>query len=245
MIRCIAVDDQISSLEGLRGYIENSPGLELVQSYTDSVLALSEISKGEQVDIIFLDINMPNISGLELSKSLRAKTKRLIFTTSHQEYAFQAFEAEADAYLLKPYSFAKFAITLNRLFPDDEVRPTAGRAQNDYFLVKNTEEGLRAEMVKYQDIIAFESFSNYVKIHTVKKTIIAYLGLKDVKEQIGTTDDFMQLHRGYIISLNHIEHIDGNQIALTNNLSFRVGESYNAEFKTFLADKMLRTNRKK
>jgi len=247
MIKCIAIDDQENSINGLKKYISETPNLNLIASYTDPLLALKEIPKNPKVDAIFVDINMPNISGLELAKVIRAKTKKLIFTTSHQEYAFEAFEAEADAYLLKPYSYGKFLLTINRLFYEILEEPIIKETEkkDDYFLVKNKEEEHKTVLVRYDEIVAFESFHNYVKIHTIKKTIIAYLSLKDVREQLDLDGRFIQLHRGYIIAVGHIQHIESNKITLSNKINFNVGDIYQTEFREFLSDKIITSNRKK
>jgi len=241
MIKCIAIDDQQSSIVGLEKYIEETPNMRLVASYTDPLTALMELKKAEMVDVIFMDVEMPQISGLELAKAVRSKTRKLIFTTSHQAYAFQAFEADADAYLLKPYGYAKFALTLNRLFGEELESPE----EETYFLVKNKSEEHKAVLVRYADIIAFESFHNYVKIHTKEKVIIAYLSLKDVKEQLSIKKGFIQLHRAYIIAIEQIQHIDGSRITLTNQTSFSVGDMYNNDFRDFVTDKLIISSRKK
>jgi len=245
MIRCIAIDDQLSSLQGLEKYILDTPNMRLVNSYTDPALALKELSRAEPVDLMFMDINMPQISGLELAQALRGKSRKLIFTTAHKEYAFEAYEADGDAYLQKPYSYAKFLVTINRLFGDNLENVENNLAQSDSFLVKNKEEDHRAIMVKYADIIAFESFHNYVKIHTDKKIIIAYLSLKDVREQLNISKQFIQLHRAYIISIPHIQHIEGQRITLVNQLSFNVGDIYTNEFKDFYNERVIISSRKR
>lgn len=241
MIKCIAIDDQQNSISGLEKYIEDTPNMKLVASFTDPVAALAEIKNIDQVDVIFMDIQMPQISGLELSKALRTKTKKLIFTTSHEEYAFEAFEAEADAYLLKPYGYAKFALAVNRIF-EEEIENIE---EEKYFLVKNKSEDHKAVLVHYADIIAFESFHNYIKIHTKEKVIIAYLSLKDVKEKLSIKKGFIQLHRGYIIATEHILHIEGTRITLSNHTSFTVGDLYYNDFRDFFTDKLITSKRKR
>ncbi|WP_316848584.1 LytTR family DNA-binding domain-containing protein [Pedobacter psychrodurus] len=241
MIKCIAIDDQQSSIVGLEKYIEETPNMRLVGSYTDPLTALMELKKIDTVDVIFMDVQMPQISGLELAKAVRSKTRKLIFTTSHEEYAFEAFEAEGDAYLLKPYGYAKFALTLNRLFGEE----MENKEEETYFLVKNKAEDHKAVLVRYTDIIAFESFHNYIKIHTKEKVIIAYLSLKDVKEQLSIKRNFIQLHRAYIIAIDHILNIDGSRITLSNQTSFTVGDIYNNDFREFITDKLIISSRKK
>jgi DNA-binding LytR/AlgR family response regulator len=244
MIRSYAVDDQIKSLEVLKGYIAETPEIQLIRSFTNSVTALKEISQSGKVDVIFLDIDMPNISGIELASQIRNKCSKLIFTTSHAKYAIDAFDVLADAYLLKPYSYSKFAFTINRLFfenPTMELPPK----KEEFFFVKNKEQDHMAVSVKYADIVAFESFHNYVKIHTTQKIIIAYLSLKDVKEQLHLDEKFIQIHRAFIISTAHISSIDGFRINLSNGLGFSVGESYKSEFKESLTNKIVISSRRK
>lgn len=241
MIKCVTIDDQTSSLSTLHKYIEQTPNMQLQYSYTNPVIALRELSLGENTDLIFLDVEMPQISGIELAQVLRSKTNKLIFTTSHQEYAFQAYEAAGDAYLLKPYSYAKFITTITRIY---------GASLNDinnedYFLVKNKEEEHRAVLVKYTDIIAFESFNNYVKIHTVDKTIIAYLSLKDIRDQLSLKQKFVQFHRGFIIAVEKIVNIEGAKINMGNGITFFVGDSYNTEFRNFINERLIMSSRKR
>lgn len=241
MIKCIAIDDQHESIKGLEKYISDTPNMRLVNTYTDPVVALLEISKLNKLDAIFLDIQMPQISGIELAKAIRSKARKLIFTTSHSEFALDAFEAEADAYLLKPYTYAKFAITIARLF-EDEFK---GEDEKYFFIVKNKEENNKATMLKYKDIIAFESFHNYIKIHMVSKTIIAYLSLRDVREQLNIKSEFIQLHRGYIIAIEHIRHIEGSKITLSDDSIITVGDIYQEDFKKFMKENLIISNRKK
>src|SRR3982750_1482359 len=114
MYKCIIIDDEPQAIEGLKTYLAATPQLELLASYTDPVIALKEIVERDNVDLIFLDVDMPKINGIELAKVIRNKTKKLIFTTAHTKYAFDAFEADADAFLWKPYSLGKFIITIEK-----------------------------------------------------------------------------------------------------------------------------------
>lgn len=241
MIKCIAIDDQTESLQTLERYIADTKDMRLIAQYTDSVEALREISKGDVVDIIFMDVEMPRITGIELANEIRQKTKKLIFTTSHQKYAFDAYQAAGDGYLLKPYSYAAFYMTINRIFGSLQDQKDIG----EYFLVKNKEEDHRALLIKYSDIVAFESFGNYIKIHTLEKTIIAYLSLKDVKEQLSLKERFVQFHRGYIIAIDKIKYIDGNSIHMQNELCMNVGDLYNENFREFLSANLIISSRKK
>ena len=247
MLQCIIIDDEQFSVDAIMNYIEVSPNLNVIGIYTDPQLALRNITTQSNVDLIFMDIDMPFLSGIELAKVLRPKTRKLIFTTSHSKYAFEAYDAEGDAYLLKPYSFAKFSTTINRLFTaETALKAEDAKATDDYFLVKSKEENLRIVKVQYKDVVAFESSQNYIKIYlTDNKILIAYLTLKDIAELLGDREDFKQFHRAFIISTACINYIEGNTIKMNNNLSFTVGESFRNEFTTYVSTKLLKTSRKR
>ncbi|MFA6084206.1 LytR/AlgR family response regulator transcription factor [Mucilaginibacter sp.] len=246
MLNCIIVDDEQFSVDAITKYIDMLPRMNIVGVYTDPQLALEKVSSESDVDLLFMDIDMPRINGLELAKALRSKTQKLIFTTSHSKYAFDAYQVEGDAYLLKPFSFGKFSTTINRLFPNTtEAKASVSSHEDEYFLVKNKEEDLRIVKVKYKEVIAFESSHNYVKIHLVNnKPVIAYLTIKDILELLGSRDIFKQFHRAFIISTDCISYIEGNTIRMNNNLAFSVGESYRDNFSAYLAGKLLKTSRK-
>ncbi|RKR80542.1 LytTR family two component transcriptional regulator [Mucilaginibacter gracilis] len=251
MLNCIIVDDEQFSVEAIRKYIDMLPKLNIVGIYTDPQTALEKVSLENNIDLLFMDIDMPLISGIELAKALRRKTQKLIFTTAHSKYAFEAYEAEGDAYLLKPFTFGKFSTTINRLFPAEIVpKPIESNQEPNYgdnfFLVKNKEEDLRIVKVMYKDVIAFESAHNYVKIYLVSNKILtAYLSIKDVVEILGVRDGFKQFHRAFIISTDNINYIEGNTIKMNNNLTFTVGDGFRENFNAFISNKLLKTLRKK
>ncbi len=251
MLNCIIIDDEQFSVDAIKKYIDMVPRLNIVATFTDPQMALEQIGAQTGIDVLFLDIDMPNLSGLELAKALRSKTQKLVFTTAHSKYAFEAFEADGDAYLLKPFTFGKFTTTINRLFPAESIikLPELGREPNkedNYFLVKNKEEDLRIVKVLYKDVIAFESAHNYIKIHLVNNKILtAYLTIKDILQLLGAREGFKQFHRAFIISTDCINYIEGSTIKMNNNLTFTVGESYRENFISYLSDKLFKTSRKR
>lgn len=244
MLNCVIIDDEKFSVDAIEKYIELLPKLSIVATYTDSQLALERITADDEVDMLFMDIDMPMLSGIDLAKAVRAKTKKLIFTTAHSKYAIDAFEVEADAFLLKPFTFSKFAITINRLFPSDSLSSVSANS-GDYFLVKNKEENLRILKVRFNEIVAFESLHNYVKIYlNNNKVIVAYLTIKDVLEILHGMEGFKQFHRAFIIATEHINFIEGTTIKMTNNITFTVGDFYRSSFTAYLSNKLLKTYRK-
>jgi len=242
---CIIIDDDNYAIEGLKRYIELIPSLNLTAFYTDPIKALMELSDAEKVDLILMDIDMPHITGIELSKTLRAKTRKLIFTTAHTQYGYEAFEVEADAYLLKPYSLNKFAATVSRLFPPSGTEVVnEGTSANDYFFVKNKEENHKLIKVHFKDVVTVESKQNYIMIHTVSKQILTYMSLTEIGNILGHFPDFVKYHRSFIINRAHIESITGNMLKMSNGLQITVGENFRKEFLTFLDAKLLKAGRK-
>ncbi|MGK9127511.1 LytTR family DNA-binding domain-containing protein [Olivibacter sp. SA151] len=239
--RCIIIDDEPDAIEIINDYIQQIPQLELKQSYTDPLKAMSDISINEHVDFIFMDIDMPRISGIDLSKNIRNKTNKLIFTTAHTKYAFEAFEVEADAYLLKPFTFAKFALTINKLLNDNpRVRMEDSSKE---FYVKTTEERNRFVRIKFDEVIAVESVKNYIKIYTTTEEIMTYLTLKEIKERFDETDDFIQIHRSFIISKNFIEKVEGSLVKLPKNMLIPIGTFYKDAFYDYLLKNTIKTGR--
>jgi len=241
LYKCIIIDDEPDAIEIINDYIQQIPELTVLHSYIDPVEALASMGKGDTVDFVFMDIDMPRISGLELSKAIRNKTDKLIFTTAHTKYAFEAFEVEADAYLLKPFTFAKFALTIDKLIKDN-LRIRTGDSTKEFY-VKTTEERNRYVRVKFDEVIAIESVKNYIKIYTTTEEIMTYLTLKEIKERFDETDDFIQIHRSFIISKNYIEKVEGSLVKLPKNMLIPIGTFYKDAFYDYLLKNTIKTGR--
>lgn len=243
-LKCIAIDDDIHAINGIKSYLSRLSSVELVKVYTDPLQALTEITGHGDVDIIFMDIDMPMISGIELSKAIQHKTGKIIFTTSHSKYAYEAFELNASAYLLKPYTFARFAETINRLFPRSPSLPLISvQQEDDYFFVRNKTEKNTLIKIRYCDIIAIESLQNYVRIYTINESIVTYISLSEIKIILQHYPNFAQAHRSFIIAKNHIEKVEGSALKMINNLTINVGNSYRDEIQEYIKEKTIRTSR--
>ncbi|WP_442591398.1 LytR/AlgR family response regulator transcription factor [Pedobacter sp. AW31-3R] len=244
MYNCIVVDDHIHAIEGIKTYLESFPELQLFASYTDSLTALAAInSLAEPIDLVLLDIDMPKVNGLELSRIIRKKTNKLVFTTGHTRYGYEAFQVDADAYLLKPYTLAEFAAIIDKLFlpeKENEIRIQ----KNEFFLVKSKEDNQKLINVKYRDIIAIESKLNYIMIYTRTKKILTYMSLTEIAKVLSKHPGFMQFQRSYIIAQDYIESIDGNSIRMINGLEITVGDYYRKDFTRFLNEKIIKLGRK-
>lgn len=241
---CIIIDDEPYAIEGLKSYINSIPNLSVLKTYTDPLEALIDLVNSDMVDLILLDIDMPKITGIELSKEIRQKTRKLVFTTSYTQYGYLAFEAEADAYLLKPYSLTKFASTISKLFPPNEKPIVAEKVIDNYFFVKNKDDHLKIVKIKFDEVIAVESKQNYVMIHTVSKKVLTYMSLTEISKIFTRFNNFEQFQRSFIISKEHIDNIDGNTINMINGIQITVGEYYRKDFTTFLSERLIRARRK-
>jgi DNA-binding LytR/AlgR family response regulator len=241
MYKCIIIDDEPHAIDGLKRYINSTPELLLIESYTDSLIALKSIKASEPVDLIFLDIDMPKINGIELSKEIKNKTNKLIFTTAHSKYAYEAFEVDADAYLLKPYSLGKFVITIEKLFPEKNGHINI---KDDFFFVKSKGEDLKIVKIKYDDVIAIESKQNYVMIHTMTKGVLTYMSLTEISKLLINIPGFVQLHRSFIVKQDKIDAIDGNLIKMANGIQITVGELFRKDFNNFITKRLIKAGKK-
>lgn len=241
--KCVIIDDEVHALEGLKKYIQKCPELSLIGSYSDPILALSKLREFDSIDLILLDIDMPEINGIELSKLLRPLTFGLIFTTGYTKYGYEAFKVHADDYLLKPYSFIEFVASINRIFGQSKIPPPQFIKEKT-FLVKSKEDNLRIFNLKYSEVIAVESKMNYVMIHTFNKKIITYITLQEISKVLTQQPGFMQFQRSFIISELHIESIIGNTIRMINGLEITVGSYYKKNFADFISDKLMKSSRR-
>lgn len=206
-IRCVITDDEPYARKGLQGYISQIDFLELV-AVCESAVELNTFLKKEQVDLLFLDIEMPYLSGIELLKTL-AHPPKVIFTTAYEKYAVQGYELEVLDYLLKPISFDRFLRAANKAFDyfnlQEQVKP-----QQDYFFIKVDN---KLEKVLVEEILFAEGMENYITIHTKQKKMITHLTLKMLQEYL-PADKFIQPHKSYIAAIDKIDAIEGNVLLL-------------------------------
>lgn len=244
MINCIVIDDDKGAIEDIAEYIARVPEINLLRTFINPLEALTYIKNSEDLDLVFLDIDMPLISGLDLSVLIRQKTAKLVFVTAHAKYALDAFEVSADDFLLKPFNLNRFLRTVSKLFPTGKSKSAEEIKDEDFLFVKSKDEEHKLIKVKYKDIVAIESLLNYVRIHTINDKLITLITLKEFMDSIKDRDEFVQLHRSFIISKNHIASIDGNQLTVTTGAKFTVGESYRNILLSFLSNKILKPTKK-
>ncbi|MBJ6141943.1 LytTR family DNA-binding domain-containing protein [Hymenobacter sp. BT559] len=228
MISCLVVDDEQSAVDLLCAFIKKTPFLTLVGATTNPLEVLS-LLQAQPVDLLFLDIHMPQLSGLDLLRLLPSHT-RVILTTAYSEFAVQGFELEALDYLLKPIAFERFLKAAQKARP--AVAPPSAPLEApaaDYVFVKTESRGKMAK-VDFADIVYVEGLKNYVAIQTDSERIVTLLNLKDLEDRLPARQ-FMRVHKSYLVSLDKIRALDGNQIFLKGTNTFvPLGDTYRSAF---------------
>ena len=237
-VRCVIIDDEKHAISLLKTYIGSMPNLELFKTFNNPLEALSGITAEDDIDIIFLDIEMPHLSGIELAKGLRPKARSIIFTSAYNR-SLEAFEVRANHYLLKPINLAKFTQTVMGII-DNELSKTNILGKNIKFF-KTGEKGKLSRIDK-QEILYFESAKNYVSMVTADKRELVYLTLKEV-EKIFRKDLFYRVHRSHVINADKIQKIVGNTINLGQGYQVQMGGTYKSNLLKFLEEKTLLTGR--
>jgi len=239
MYKCIIIDDDQHAIDALGKYVELYPGLQLIGSYVDPLEALGAILKCDMVDLILLDIDMPRITGIELSKEIRHKTDKLVFTTSHTKYGYEAFKVHADDYLLKPFTLGEFMISMNKIFADK-----VDAVKIDFFFVRSKEGQGKMVNISFKDVIAVESKLNYVLIHTTAKQILTYMSLGEISKLLKSQGEFVQFHRSFIVSPSYIDSFDTKGMRMANGLELPIGEYYRKSYAEFIDKHLLRAEKK-
>ncbi len=212
-INCIIIDDEPLSRKGLKEYIADVDFLKLLGEFDNPLPATGLIGSGE-VQLLFLDIQMPKITGLDFFKTLK-DPPAVIFTTAYPQYALDGFEVNALDYLVKPISFDRFLKAAMKAKDFFEVRQknkteTAQGAATDYFFIKADNKLVK---ILFEDILFVEALQNYVTIHTTTKKYISYLTFKSVEDYL-PAGRFLKVHKSFIIAAAKVDSIDGNEIRM-------------------------------
>lgn len=231
MIQCIAIDDEPLALRQIGSYIEKTPFLELKESFESPLDAITYLQENK-VDLMFVDINMPDLNGMDFVKSLDNSPK-IIFTTAYSEYAVEGFKVDALDYLLKPIDYATFLKASNKAkkwFDLQNLKPEQVNSDDDFLFIKSEYKILK---VKLNEIKYIEGMREYVRIHlTNEKPIMTLLSMKVVEQQL-PSNSFMRVHRSYIVNLKMITTIERNRIVF-DKVYIPVSEQYKEEFHQFI-----------
>jgi DNA-binding LytR/AlgR family response regulator len=208
-IKCIITDDEPIARKGLRNYIDKVDFLTLIGECEDAI-ELNTMLKSIQPDLLFLDIEMPHISGLELLSGLQNPPK-VIITSAYEQYAIKGYEFNVADYLLKPISFDRFLKAVNRIH--DSMIKESKTETDEYIFVKSDKQ---LKKILLNDILFIESMENYILIQTLSSREVVYTTLKNMAESL-SEQHFIQVHRSYIVNISHIKSIEGNLLNIHNH----------------------------
>jgi len=234
------VDDEQHAIDVLIHYIGQTPFLQLVKATTNPIEAL-EMVNTQKIDLVFLDIQMPELSGLDVARTIQGKAK-VILTTAYSEFAAEGFDLEVVDYLLKPIPLPRFfkAVqrVLNTVTSSVTAMPNEDNIEDDYIFVKTE---LKGKMLKInlRDIDYIEGMKNYVAIYHAGQKTMALLNMKDLEERL-PKKYFLRVHKSYIVSVNKIVAIEGNLVVLKNvKAEILLGETYRNSFYDLMKHKLM------
>lgn len=241
MITCTIVDDEPLAVKLLESFVERTPDLQLVGSYTDSVEAIAALRQ-QPTDLVFLDIQMPDMNGMELAHMLPAQTK-IIFTTAFKEYAFDSYEVSAIDFLLKPIRYNKFLAAVEKAQERLAPQPsTLNPPPSTLTSAPSTTIFLRVDgelrQLQFDDILYVAGMKDYVMFHVLSqpRPLITHLTMKAVEDML-PADRFLRVHRSYIVALDKIRSIDRNDCIYIGNEIIHVTEAFQPAFHQFLDSK--------
>lgn len=245
-LSCIIVDDEPLAVRLLVSYVEKTPGLELLASFTDSIKAINAI-KAQKPDLLFLDIQMPNIDGMELAHSLPEET-RVVFTTAFKEYAFESYEVNALDFLLKPVRYNKFLSAVEKArkqflqtsIPQQPApQPSAPHPQQPSTVFIRVDSEWRNLAI--DDIIYVNGMKDYVLFYldNEPKPLITHLTMKAVEEML-PKDRFLRIHRSYIIAVDKIQKVDRNDCVYIGKEIIHIPDGYLQTFRQFLETRIIK-----
>jgi len=238
MIRCLAVDDEAYATKIIADYIAKVPFLTLAGTTTSAMEALTLVQQGH-IDLVFLDIQMPEITGIQFLKLCGSKCK-VILTTAYPEYALDGFEYDVIDYLMKPIAFDRFVKAAQKAYlmlqpgvssasenEKNPVSPQGFKPEPDYLFVKGESKN-KFLKIDYDQILYIEGLKNYVSVFTAEQRVVTYQSLRDFETQL-PQPPFYRVHKSYIISIDKIRMVDGNTIYIRDH-SIPLGETYKENF---------------
>jgi DNA-binding LytR/AlgR family response regulator len=228
-LACIAVDDEPLALEKIRDYIDKVDSLDLLATFDNGISAL-EFLKERKVDVLFLDVQMEELTGIQLLESLRVKPK-VILTTAYDTYTLQGYDLNVTDYLLKPFSFQRFLQAIDKVY--DVVQTERNRmpaaTENggslDYIFVRSES---KYRKVNFADILFVEGMKDYIRIHTVSDRLMTLNSFSSLTDHL-PADRFIRVHKSYMVSISRIDSIERNTV-LIGEYRIPIGESYRKHF---------------
>jgi DNA-binding LytR/AlgR family response regulator len=223
---CIIIDDEPLAIRLLEKHVVLIPQLKCIGSYSSAVESMNILSE-KKVDLIFLDIEMPQLDGLSYASTISGHSS-IIFTTAYREYAAESYEIEAIDYLLKPITFPRFLKAVNKFLGRQESKPVIVEDEKDFIFVSSNKNNVK---VILDDILYIESIGDYIKIYNTEDSVVSKYTITDFLELLPT--HFLRIHRSYIVNSQHIKAFNKNEIHLPIK-SLPIGISYKSEVNRYL-----------
>ncbi|MFW2134763.1 LytR/AlgR family response regulator transcription factor [Chryseobacterium sp. TY4] len=220
-IKCIIIDDEPLAVSLLEKYVSETPHLELLSGFLNPIEAI-EFLQNNSVDLVFLDIQMPELSGINFMKIVGDKVK-YILTTAYSEFALEGYEHNVIDYLLKPISFSRFQKSVEKA---QERLSTTNDLEKNYFFIKSSGQ---QHKILFSDIFYIESIKDYVNVKTENQEYIVLDTLKSMEEKLPETH-FARIHKSYIVNLEFIKSLESKNLLLSNDQELPIGESFRANF---------------
>lgn len=241
-LKTIIIDDEPIALNKLHNYVDKTPFLQLAGAYTNGMDALDMMAAGGEVDVIFTDINMPDINGMDMVGAL-SHPPLIVFITAHPDYAAESYRHSAVDYLLKPYSFADFQRAANKVMeryqfshqaqpaPQPDPHPTHTDESGSIFIKVD----YRYIRINLSDIRYIKGYGEYLQIYTIASPtpLLTLSSFAAIRERLSSS--FMQIHRSYIVNMNHVLHIERARMVMDADTYLPVGDSYKANLQNYLA----------
>ena len=238
MINCIIVDDEQHAIDILETYVGQTPSLHLAGTTTNPMEALQMVSN-RKIDIVFLDIHMPELSGMDFIKAINGKVK-VILTTAYSEFALESYELDVVDYLLKPVRFPRFLQAVQKAVSEiNEHQVLAASTEGDDYIFVKTESKGKLLKINLNEIDYIEGMKNYVAIVRGGQKTLVYTSMKELEERL-PHKQFIRVHKSFIIPVIKITGIEGNLLRLKNvTTEILIGDSYRAELMELIKNKMI------
>lgn len=219
-IKCIIIDDEPLAIKVIERHLKEFDYIELIDSFNSAISALPIMEK-EKIDVIFLDINMPKMSGLEFIRTLTHKP-HIVITTAYREYAVESFDLDVLDYLVKPIPFGRFLKTINKISNRINLEKEKISIKEEPFIFLKVDKKLMK--IKLNDILFIESLKDYIKVITILGDYLVHKSMTSISEELPSSN-FIRIHRSYTIAMNKISFVEGNSIMVANR-RIPIGRNY-------------------
>ena len=229
-LKCVIIDDEPLAINVIKNHIAQLKGLEIIKTFDNAIESL-DFLRSNEVDLLFLDINMPVLDGLSFLKSLDTKPM-VILTTAHEEYAVEGFELEVLDYLVKPISLPRFLKATNKALAKKQESPKT-TTENESIFVKVDKKKMKK--VYLDDILLVESLKDYIKIITINGKYVVHQTLGSFTDEL-PSNQFVRIHRSYTANINKVEAVEGNSVEIANK-RYTIGRNYLEDAKNAILHK--------